>query len=53
MGVAIGNMNNDKKSWWVRLSSPPVTPDSPLTVIVQSNKPFSVLNVSKIETKQP
>ena len=53
MGVVIGYVNNDKKSWWLRLSSPPVTPDSPLTVMVKSSKPFNVLEVRKVETKQP
>lgn len=50
--VSNGSISNDKKSWWLRLVSPPVTPDSPLTVIVQSNKPFNVLNVRKVEAKK-
>jgi hypothetical protein len=53
MGVVIGNINNDKKSWWVRLSSPPITPDSPLTVLVKSSRPFNVVSVRKVATKQP
>jgi len=46
-------MNNDKKSWYVRLTGPPVTPDSPMTVIVESSKPFNLLAVRWVEVKQP
>jgi len=53
MGVTIGYVNNDKKSWYVRITGPPVTPDSPLTIVVESSKPFNVLEVSKVEAKQP
>jgi hypothetical protein len=53
MGVTIGYVNNDKKSWYVRITGPPVTPDSPLTIVVESRKPFNVLDVRKVEVNQP
>ena len=56
-GVSIGAsaypITEDKKSWFLRVLNPPVTPDSPMTVLVQSKKPFKVLDVRKVETKQP
>ncbi len=53
MDEHIGYLNNDKKQWFLRIGNPPVTPGSPLTVIVVSKTPFNVLSVARIETKQP
>jgi hypothetical protein len=53
MDIHIGYLNNDKKNWFLRIGNPPITPDSPLTVIVVSKTDFNVLAVAMMKVKQP
>jgi hypothetical protein len=53
IGLQNGYINNDKKAWFIRLNSPPVTPTSPMTFVIQSKKLFEVLSVRKVEDQQP
>jgi hypothetical protein len=53
MDMHTGYLNNDKKKWFLRIGNPPITPDSPLTVIVVSKTAFKVLAVGMMKAKQP
>ena len=50
MGAREGYANNDRKVWYVSLDGPPVTPDSPLTILLQADTPFKVLDVRSINS---
>jgi hypothetical protein len=52
-GVRIGYFNDDKKQGFLRILNPPVTPESPLTVIIISKTPLKVLSLAMVKDKQP
>jgi hypothetical protein len=46
--VRTGYLTNDKRAWYVRRGSPPVTPGAPLTIRLYANRAFKVLGVQRI-----